>query len=236
MNPILGELRKELALKGDAAIQQSTQRFFKESVVCYGLKSATVEGIAKNYFIQLKAWPKTDVYGLCEQLWQSGYMEECMIACEWSYAVRKQYTANDMAVFERWIQHYVTNWATCDTLCNHTVGTLVEMFPPLIDTLKTWSRSPNRWMKRASAVSLIIPARQGLFLDDIFEIADTLLSDPDDMVQKGYGWMLKSASKPYQQRVFDYVVSHKATMPRTALRYAIEKMPKELKAVAKAKG
>jgi 3-methyladenine DNA glycosylase AlkD len=47
--------------------------------------------------------------------------------------------------------------------------------------------------------------------------------------------MLKSASQAHQKEVFDYVVRKKATMPRTSLRYAIEKMPKELKAIAMAK-
>jgi 3-methyladenine DNA glycosylase AlkD len=84
-------------------------------------------------------------------------------------------------------------------------------------------------LRRASAVSLIVPARKGKFLNDIFEIADKLLVDDDDLVQKGYGWMLKVASQPHQQEVFDYVIKNKKIMPRTALRYAIEKMPRELK-------
>lgn len=84
-------------------------------------------------------------------------------------------------------------------------------------------------------MSLIVPARKGLFLEDIFEIADILHSDPDDMVQKGYGWMLKAASQSHLQEVFTYVMNKKTTMPRTSLRYAIEKMPAELKAKAMAK-
>jgi len=52
------------------------------------------------------------------------------------------------------------------------------------------------------------------------------------MVQKGYGWMLKAASQAYQNEVFEFVMSKKSIMPRTALRYAIEKMPKELKSLA----
>ena len=52
------------------------------------------------------------------------------------------------------------------------------------------------------------------------------------MVQKGYGWMLKVASQIHQKQVFTYVMKHKSQMPRTALRYAIEKMPKDLKAKA----
>jgi 3-methyladenine DNA glycosylase AlkD len=84
-------------------------------------------------------------------------------------------------------------------------------------------------MRRASAVSLIIPARKGKFLNDILEIADILLLDKDDLVQKGYGWMLKAASKSHQQEIFNFVIKNKSIMPRTSLRYAIEKMPKELK-------
>jgi 3-methyladenine DNA glycosylase AlkD len=49
------------------------------------------------------------------------------------------------------------------------------------------------------------------------------------MVQKGYGWMLKEASKPHQDEVYQYVLKHRKDMPRTALRYAIEKMPPEMK-------
>jgi len=69
-------------------------------------------------------------------------------------------------------------------------------------------------------------------LKDIFEIAGILLVDKDDLVQKGYGWMLKAASQAYQKEVFDFVMKNKATMPRTALRYAIEKMPQEMKVEA----
>lgn len=87
-------------------------------------------------------------------------------------------------------------------------------------------------MKRAAAVSLIVPARKGAFLQDIFEIADALLMDPDDMVQKGIGWLLKTASEAHQDEVFNYLMHHKDQMPRTSLRYALEKMPAEKRAVA----
>ena len=120
-------------------------------------------------------------------------------------------------------------------MCNHSVGTFVEMFPEFTCRLREWTKSDNRWMKRAAAVTFIIPARKGLFPDDIFAIADALLTDSDDMVQKGYGWMLKAASEAHRDEVFRYVMNHKSVMPRTALRYAIEKMPPEMKAQAMAK-
>lgn len=84
-------------------------------------------------------------------------------------------------------------------------------------------------MRRAAAVSLILPARKGKFLEVIFQLADILLKDQDDLVQKGYGWMLKSASALHQEAVFNYVLKNKKEMPRTALRYDIEKMPPDLR-------
>ena len=90
-------------------------------------------------------------------------------------------------------------------------------------------------MRRASAVALIIPARKGKFLNEIIAIADILLLDKDDLVQKGYGWMLKASSEAHQKEVFEYVMKNKDKMSRTALRYAIEKMPKNLKTKAMAK-
>lgn len=96
----------------------------------------------------------------------------------------------------------------------------------------SWARSPNRWLKRASAVSFIISAKCGEFLNEAFEICNILLLDGDDLVQKGYGWLLKEESRLHQKEVFDYVVKNRKVMPRTALRYAIELMPKELKSEA----
>jgi 3-methyladenine DNA glycosylase AlkD len=79
---------------------------------------------------------------------------------------------------------------------------------------------------------LIVPAKHGKFFQEGIEIADLLLTDGDDMVQKGYGWLLKESSRRNQNEVFDYVMKNKKKMPRTAFRYAIELMPRELKAEA----
>lgn len=235
MSNIISILKKQLQNLADPKLQKSSQRYFKEKVKTYGSKTADVVALAKKSFQTIKDKEKTEIWQLCEQLWKAGNLEETFIACNWSYNVWKQYEKKDFVIFENWVKKYINNWASCDTFCNHTVGKFIEIFPEYIAQLKKWTKSKNRWVKRASAVSLIIPARNGQFLKDIFEIADSLLLDPDDMVQKGYGWMLKAASQAHQQEVFEYVMANKKTMPRTALRYAIEKMPKELKAQAMAK-
>ncbi len=213
----------------DDKIKKSGQNFFKEKVKIYGIKTSIVSKIGKKYFISIKDKSKKEILDLCDELWRSGYIEESFIACNWSYYIHKDYEVKDLKVFERWLDDYVNNWASCDTLCNHTVGAFLEMYPVYVSELKKWAKSINRWKRRAAAVSLIIPAKQGKFLRDIFEIADILLTDQDDLVQKGYGWMLKAASQTHQEQVFDYVMKNKKMMPRTALRYAIEKIPKDLR-------
>lgn len=231
-HPVLKQARKLLRAAATEANRVSGQRFFKERVRLYGVKAADTRRIAKDIFQEIKYLPKQEVFSFCEQLWQSGYMEESFIACHCSYELRKQYEPADFILFERWVESYITNWASCDTFCNHTVGTIIEMYPAFVDVLKQWTISPNRWVRRAAAVSLIVPARKGMFLPDIFDIALMLLRDKDDMVQKGYGWMLKEASKAARDEVFDFVQRQKSEMPRTALRYAIEKMPQELRRLA----
>jgi 3-methyladenine DNA glycosylase AlkD len=171
-------------------------------------------------------------FDVCDQLWQSGYIEESFIACNWSYRIHKKYEPGDFRIFEKWVNTYVNNWASCDTLCNHTIGEFIQMYPAYVSRLKEFAKSDNKWMRRASAVSLIIPAKRGKFLKVILELADILLLDKDDLVQKGYGWMLKAASQSHDREIFDYVIRKKEIMPRTALRYAIEKMPKHLKTIA----
>lgn len=235
MENIVAQVRKALESASDENTKKNSQRFFKERIDCYGVKAPVVQKISKEMFANVKHNTKSEIMEACDSFWQSGILEESFVACNWSSNIQKQYLPEDFKTFEYWIKNYVTNWASCDTLCNHTVGDFIMMYPDFISHLKQFATSSNRWVKRAAAVSLIIPARKGLFLTDIFEIADILLTDTDDLVQKGYGWMLKAASQAHQKEVFDYVVANKSAMPRTALRYAIEKMPKEMKIIAMAK-
>lgn len=229
MKQIIADIQHDLKLASTLKMKESAQSFFKEPIDNYGVKSPIVKEISKKYYKLLKGESKATIFELCQLLWESGKIEEAFIACHWSHHVHKNYVPNDLVIFKKWIANYITNWATCDTFCNHTMGDFLMMYPNIIDEIKSWVYSENRWLKRAAAVSLIIPAKKGLFKDDIFEIATLLMYDNDDMVQKGYGWMLKVASLPYQKEVFNFVIKYKDTMPRTALRYAIEKMPSDLK-------
>ncbi|MEI7856433.1 MAG: DNA alkylation repair protein [Methanomicrobiales archaeon] len=232
MDPVISDIRQDLESHADPDLRKTSQRFFKEEIRCYGIKTATVIAIAKKYWKVVKERPKPEIFSLCEELYQSGYIEESFVVSNWAHALFGRYEQEDLGVFRHWIDTYITNWASCDGFCNHTMGDFIEEYPEYIDELKRWTQSENRWMRRAAAVSLIVPAKHGKFLNESMEIANLLLTDGDDMVQKGYGWLLKEASRKHTDEIFSYVMMNRKEMPRTALRYAIELMPKELKAEA----
>jgi 3-methyladenine DNA glycosylase AlkD len=200
MENIITKIREALVLNADEKTRKQSEYFFKEQITVYGVKSATVQKIAKDFFTEIKTNLKLK-FLLRAKNCGSRVHGESFVACVWSEKLGKNLEPADFETLERWIKNYVSNWASCDTLCNHTVGDFVMKYPEYISKLKEFAHSGNRWVKRAAAVSLIVPARKGLFLSDIFEIADIMLPDNDDMVQKGYGWMLKSASQAHQQSI-----------------------------------
>lgn len=226
---ILEQVKNALIDRSNEKTRQSALRFFKEPILAYGVKTPDIHAISKEIIRGIKDENKANIFSLCEILFQTGYIEEAIIAIDIAYSVRKKFKPEDFEIFQKWISLYITNWATCDGFSNHTIGTFLVMYPSFIDQLKTWAVSPSRWMRRAAAVSLIVPAKQGYFLAQVFELATILMEDHDDLVQKGYGWLLKCATQKHEQEVFEFVMKNKTKMPRTALRYAIEKMPVSFK-------
>ncbi len=226
---IISKIRNELEERSNLQTKKSAERFFREPVKIYGVKSAEVGMIAKKYYKEIRELPKGEIFALCEKLYQSGMMEESFIVSSWTWAMSKNFKPSDFKVLEGFVKNHISNWASCDGFCNHALGDFMVMYPEYIKKLAGWAVSDNRWVRRAAAVSLIVPAKKGLFLKESFSIADILLEDEDDMVQKGYGWLLKAQTEKHTEEVFEYVMKNKGKMPRTALRYAIEKMSPELK-------
>lgn len=222
-------LEKELRKHIDPVYREGSRRFFKGEITNFGVRLGTVRKIGKQYYKEIKGLSKKDVFKIAEELLQNKEEEFATIAFSFIYARKQEFTPSDFPFFKRIVQNHVTNWARCDDFCTHSVGTILMMYPKLVQSIKTWATHKNLWMRRAAAVSFIYPARKKLFIDDIFEIATTLLEDKEDMVQKGYGWMLKDASLTVPAKVYTFVMDHKDRMPRTALRYAIERFPKEMK-------
>ena len=83
MNSILAQIREDLKANTDLQTQKSFQRFFKEQVKYYGVKTETVGKIAKKYWKQVKTLDKQAIFALCEELYRSDYTEEAFVVAFW---------------------------------------------------------------------------------------------------------------------------------------------------------
>lgn len=207
----------------------SAAKLEKHNLKGDSLITAVVRQIAKDNYQQIKTSSKDDIFAICEELLASGDWQERAIAFQWAFRIRKQYVASDFERFESWFEKYVDGWGSCDDFCTHAFGHLIYTFPEHIPRVKAWIPSENRWFRRGAAVVMIYGIRREREFAASFEIADQLLMDADDLVQKGYGWMLKEISKYEPHQVFEFVMQRKVAMPRTSLRYAIEKLPPQLR-------
>ena len=131
---ILTNIRKALKQNSDEKVRKSFERFFKESVRFHGVKSAVVRKIAREHFKEIKNSDKNTKFALIEKLVKAGYFEESMIAYTWADRISKSFDEQDFSVLEAWLSKYVSNWAECDTLCNHAMGSFIDKYPCLLYT------------------------------------------------------------------------------------------------------
>ena len=119
----------------------------------------------------------------------------------------------------------INNWDLVDLSCRFIVGEY--LLDKSRDILYQLAQSPLLWDNRIAIVSTYAFIRKGQ-LEDTYALSDLMMQHPHDLMHKAIGWMLREAGKRDSERLYDYVMSHRADMPRTMLRYAIEKFsPKE---------
>ncbi|MBU7032830.1 MAG: DNA alkylation repair protein [Theionarchaea archaeon] len=222
----------ELTLEREKERHIGLAKKFKLNPQIRGIKTSLIRNVSKTYFAGVKEKSKQEIFSICRELLETGFGEEKVIAFDWAFHLRKRFEPPDFDILESWLGTYVQDWGACDDLCTHALGAFIYQYPAYIQNLQEWTTSPNRWFRRGAAVSLIYSVRRGNQVDHVFTMADLLLRDRDDMVQKGYGWMLKVATHHIPDEVFAYIMKNKKDMPRTSLRYAIEKLPPERKKAA----
>lgn len=168
------------------------------------------------------------VFTLCEELLEQHTWALGVIAFDWAYRVREQYNEHTYDVFYGWLKKYVRGWGDCDDFCTHAFGELLRKEKEFFQKVLEWTKDEDFWVRRASAV-ILIPSilRNDYEGIEPYKISDSLMNDEHDLVQKGYGWMLKSLSQVDLESVKEYLMENHTKMPRTAYRYALEKFDKE---------
>jgi 3-methyladenine DNA glycosylase AlkD len=232
---LLAHVRSELAARVDPVYREGARNFSREALDLWGVRAPDVRQIARAAYHEVKAWPPDQRDEFMDGLWKSGKLEEAGVAI---YVYRRfgtQCAAREFRLFTSWVDRYVTNWAACDGVSSWLLAACLENAPALIRRLPAWTRSRNRWKRRAAIVSLLQEAKQGRHTAEILEIAERTLSDADDMVQKGVGWVLKETYPKKPREVVAFLKPRAATAPRLVLRIAAEKMTARDRAAVLAK-
>ena len=131
-------------------------------------------------------------------------------------------------IYQYYIKHLnsVNNWDLVDTSAPHIVGDYLNKNPEKSKILLEFSRSENLWIRRISIVSTLAFIKNNEF-NKTLEIAKLLLNDDHDLIHKAVGWMLREIYKRDEVLIKRFLRQNYAQIPRTTLRYAIERMDKE---------
>lgn len=180
--------------------------------------------IAQSVYPKVKPWPVAERDRFCTALWRGGTFAGGALVCYVYRRFAKQCGAREFKLFTKWLDRYVDNWGLTDGLSLWLLGASIANEPALIGELDAWTRSKNRWKRRAAAVALVPSARRGLHTREILRIAQPLMPDDDDMVRKGVGWLLKETYPKKPSEVVRFLEPWRGKAPRLVLRYAAEKM------------
>jgi 3-methyladenine DNA glycosylase AlkD len=192
----------------------------------YNAGTPQVRALARDICTANRAWALADAMALADELIRDPYLETKAVGLEVVARYRASFTPRLLPAWKRWLAGNLSaNWATTDLICGRLIGPLLLQHPRLLPAMRNWAHHRNPWVRRASAVSLIPALRRGAGLDLAYDIAQTLHADDEDLIQKAVGWMLREAGKPDPARLERYLRARGPAIPRTTLRYAIERFP-----------
>lgn len=218
----------EMRRLADPKRAASIQRYFKEPVENYGLDGAAAKGLTRALVIQTRgAWTVAEAVTFCNLMVRDPQMEPRGIAFQVLAAFVKDAEAGLIGDVRRWLEQSCDNWALVDNLAPSVLAPLMERHPTLVAEVVSWTTSPNMWLRRASAVAFIPLVQRGSHLDTAYDVATRLFADQEDLMHKAVGWMLREAGKKDMTRLERFLRGEGPRMPRTTVRYAIERFPAE---------
>jgi 3-methyladenine DNA glycosylase AlkD len=222
------EIEHTLKTMGDPEKAEFVARYFKTGPGQYGegdrfvgLTVPVLRQLARKY----KALPLHDVALLLTSPIHEARLLSLLILVE---ACKKAAIAEKEHIYHIYLDHtkYINNWDLVDASADHIIGGFLRERDKSI--LFTLAASPLLWERRIAIMATFHFIKQGQFSVTL-SIAEQLLSDTHDLIHKAVGWMLREVGKRNQAVEEEFLKLHHGTMPRTMLRYAIERFPEDLR-------
>lgn len=221
----LHHILRALQRKSDSKKAKTSMRFFKESYIdkkdrFIGVSLPDQREIAKKY-------PELSMQDF-QKLLNSDIHEYRMLAGILLVNRFKYNASSREEIFNFYLKNTkrFNNWDLVDITCSYIVGKFLLDKKKKRKILYELAKSKNLWEKRMAIVSTFEFIRNKEF-GDTLKIAEKLLSDKHDLMHKAIGWMLREVGKRDKEILLDFLKTNYKKLPRTTLRYAIERFPEE---------
>ena len=222
------DIVRMLQMLGDKGSAQALRRFFKTAPgeygagdVFVGLRVPKLRQLAKEY----QALPLSEIV----RLFHSPVHEARLLALLMLvHAYKRGEVAIQERIFKQYLQNtrFINNWDLVDVSAEHIVGAHLRYRRRA--RLKALAESRLLWERRISVMATFHYIKHGEFAETL-RIAELLLHDSEDLIHKAAGWMLREIGKRDRPMEEAFLKAHYQIMPRTMLRYAIEKFPEKLR-------
>ena len=222
---VAAEIRRVLRDGGSAEHAAGVQWFFKEEIKSHGWYTAALRRAMKRCRREILSERDFDfLVAVADQLFRGTVLEEKVAAVLLLENLDDQFGDREFRLFESWLDR-IRSWADHDGLVHDLIAPMIAAKPLRAKFVFRWAKARDRWHRRAACVALIRGARAQMFFPEIVRLSNLLLSDQDDMVQKGLGWLLREAAKSDPKRTVPYLMKIRERAPRLVLRTACETLP-----------
>lgn len=214
---------------GNSRSAERALYYFKphEPIRVYGVSTPVTRKLAGELLQRVRGqWSVDEAVEFCDILIRNRHLEAKFVGMLVLSRYKKEFSRDVIRRVEKWLAgDYCADWASTDALSTLVISELIRRFPDLVAKTRGWTRSRNLWLRRAAAVSLTPLARRGQLLDESYQVAESLFRYPEDLIHKATGWLLREAGKTDPARLERFLLESGPKIPRTALRYAIERFP-----------
>ena len=218
------QIRKQLNALADASRAEISQRFFKTGRGDYE-EGDQFLGIRVPVLRKLARKNRDLAVSEVKRLLRSPFHEERLLALLILVLQYQRGTeATRKSIYQLYLDHtrHINNWDLVDSSAEHIVGAYLQ--DKNKSPLSKLSRSKNLWERRIAMISTFHFIKRNEFTEAL-GISEMLLSDREDLIHKAVGWMLREIGKRHLSTEEGFLRQHYRRMPRTMLRYAIEKFP-----------
>ena len=223
------QIRRALKAGGSAEHAAGVQWFFKDEIKSHGWYTADLRRASVRFRREVRKEYRLDfLIEVADRLFSGSVLEEKVAAVFLLEKLDGEFEDREFKQFESWLDR-ITSWSDHDSLVHDLIAPMVVAKPARAKTVFRWARSSNRWRRRAACVALIRGARAKMFFPEIKKLSDSLLTDEDDMVQKGLGWLLRETAKFDAKRTVPYLMKIRGRAPRLVLRTACETLPEAVR-------